>query len=132
MRGRRFYRTLQGRSGRCISDGKAAAKTAVFEGVSEKDFFIGYPPVYKSIIVDNYFGKYLYAITDIYRKHSVLTKGLLHVVEKEQKTGNAGLSEIISDMFTGNERYKNIFPKALSPGMHHDLLKAFADVLLRR
>lgn len=112
--------------------GKAAAKTAVFEGVGEKDFSHGYLPVYKSIVIDNHFGKYLYTITDIYRKHRVLTKGMLRVVEKEQRTGKAGLSEILWDMFTGNERYKNIFPKALSPGMHLDLWKEFANVLLRR
>jgi flavin-dependent dehydrogenase len=112
--------------------GKAAAKTAVFEGVGEEHFSHGYFPVYKSIIEDNYFGKYLYAITDIYRKYSVLTKGMLRVVEKEQMSGGAGLSEILWDMFTGNERYKKIFPKALNPRMHLSLWKAFAGVLLRR
>ncbi len=112
--------------------GKAAAKTAVFEGVGEEDFSHGYQPVYKSIVQDNQYGKYLYTITDIYRKYSVLTKGMLRVVEKEQRAGGAGLSEILWDMITGNERYKKIFPKALSPSMHLDLWKAFAGVLLRR
>jgi hypothetical protein len=82
--------------------------------------------------VDNHFGRYLYTITDIYRKNSVLTKGMLRIVEKEQRTGKAGLSEILWDMFTGNERYRKIFPKALKPGMHIDLWKEFAGVLLRR
>lgn len=112
--------------------GKAAAKTAVFEGVAKEDFSRGYLPVYNSIVVDNHFGRYLYTITDIYRKNSVLTKGMLRVVEKEQRTGKAGLSEILWDMFTGNERYRKIFPKALKPGMHIDLWKEFAGVLLRR
>ncbi len=112
--------------------GKAAAKTAVFEGVGEEQFSNGYFPVYKSIIQDNHFGQYLYMITDIYRKYSVLTKGMLRVVEKEQKSDGTGLSEILWDMFTGNERYKKIFPKALSPKMHLDLWTAFAGVLLRR
>ena len=111
--------------------GKAAAKTAVFQGVSEKHFREDYLPVYQSIITDNKFGKYLYMVTDIYRKNRIFTKGMLEVVRKEQagKYRNRILSAILWDMFTGNERYKKIFPKALDPRMHLNLWKEFAIAL---
>jgi flavin-dependent dehydrogenase len=114
--------------------GKAAAKTAVFHGVSKKDFRTNYYPVYKSIIVDNRFGKYLYAITDLYRKYKVMTKGMLAVVEDEQADPKnpKRLSSILWDMFTGNERYKKTFGTAVSLPMHLDLWKEFGKIISRR
>ncbi len=113
--------------------GKAVAKTAVFQGVSEKHFQTDYYPVYESIAVDNLFGKFLFTVTDVYRKNAVLTKGMLEVVRKEQENHGARiLSSILWNMFTGNERYKNIFPKALSLKMHGHLFKEFAGILSGR
>jgi len=103
--------------------GKAAAKTVVFEGVGEEHFRSSYYPVYKSIIIDNYFGSALYTVIDMYRKISLLTKAMLKVVEKEQRspTGEKILSSILWDMFTGNERYKKVFMKSLKVRMHLDM-----------
>jgi flavin-dependent dehydrogenase len=113
--------------------GKAAAKTVVFHGVRKEHFQQEYYPVYKSIIIDNHYGRYLYAIIDIYRKNRILTKGMLEVVRKEQQDSNNRriLSTILWDMFTGNERYKNIFPKALKLRMHLDLWKEFTKILVK-
>jgi len=84
--------------------------------------------------MDNYYGKFLYTVTDMYKKNGVFCKGMLKVVQKEQETlnGQKMLSTILWDMFTGNERYKNIFYKALSLKMHIDLWKEFAKILLWR
>ena len=48
---------------------------------------------------------------------------MMGVVKKEQNTPDYSkrLSSILWDMFTGNERYKNIFPRALNPKMSMDL-----------
>jgi len=114
--------------------GKAAAKTAVFQGVSREHFRKWYYPVYKSIIYDNYYGKYLFAITDIYKKNEILCKGMLEVVREEQKDlrNRKMLSSILWDMFTGSERYKNIFYRAVSLPMHLDLWEEFAKIVMRR
>lgn len=113
--------------------GKAVAKTIVFDGVGREHFRQGYYPVYKSIVNDNFFGRYLYAITDIYRKNKILTKGMIRVVREEQKgpEKHRTLSSVLWDMFTGNERYKKIFPKAISPRMHLNLWKAFAKIIVK-
>jgi flavin-dependent dehydrogenase len=114
--------------------GKAAAKTAVFEGVSEGAFAKGYYPTYKSIITDNYYGYALYAVIGIYRKFGLLTNAMLKVVEKEQRNGRSEkiLSSILWDMFTGNERYKQVFAKSLKVRMHLDMWEGVLKTLLRR
>ena len=113
--------------------GKAAAKTAVFHGVSSAHFRHEYYPVYKSISIDNHYGRYLFSITDIYKKNATLCKGMLKVVEKEQNSSsnNKILSSILWDMFTGNERYKNIFYKAIDLTMHLDLWMEFVKILVK-
>lgn len=112
--------------------GKAAAKTAVFQGVSADHFKKHYYPVYRSIATDNYFGRYLYTITDIYRKNKIFTKAMLEVVRQEQQGSRRNLSSILWDMFTGNERYRNIFPKALDGKMHIDLWREMTKALFTR
>jgi len=115
--------------------GKAAAKTAVFHGVKEEDFRKEYLPVYKSIIQDNYYGTALYTVIGIYRTFSLLTRAMLNVVIKEQKSNREEkiLSSILWDMFTGNERYRAVFMKSAKPRMHLDMWAGlFKGIFLRR
>jgi flavin-dependent dehydrogenase len=114
--------------------GKAAAKTAVFEGVSKQNFRDYYYPVYKNIINDNLYGKYLYFIMDFYKKIGVMSKAMLEVVEQEQKssTSRKTLSSILWDLFTGNERYKKIFPEVFDLKMQIGLWSKMAKVIIRR
>jgi flavin-dependent dehydrogenase len=113
---------------------KALAKTVVFDGVSEAHFREGYLPTYRDLRIDNYFGRYLFGITDLYKKYSVMTQGMLAVVRDEQNDpGNPKiLSSILWNMFTGNERYKDIFNTAISLPMHLDLWREFARIIIRR
>ena len=107
--------------------GKAAAKTAIFHGISKNHFRDHYQPVYKSIMVDNQYGKFLFAATDLHKKYKTLTNGMLRVVRKEQ--GDPAypkrLSSMLWDMFTGNERYRNIFFRSMSLPMVYDLCRAY-------
>ncbi len=114
--------------------GKAAATTAVFQGVSKAHFKRDYYPAYKSLIVDNYFGRFMFAVTEVYRKYKIFTKGMLGTVEKEQKDTNSRkvLSNILWDMFTGSERYKKVFLRAMNVGMLLDQCSIMAMSLVRR
>lgn len=115
--------------------GKAAAKTAIFNGVSEHDFQTNYYPVYKSLIIDNMFGKFLYAFTNLYQHREAFTRMMLGVVRKEQSRDDNNrkvLSSILWDMFTGNERYKNVFFRAFDMGMNLDQIKELTKNLIRR
>ena len=107
--------------------GKAAAKTAIFHGISKNHFRDHYQPVYKSIMVDNQYGKFLFAVTDLHKRYKTLTNGMLRVVRKEQADPHypKRLSSMLWDMFTGNERYRNIFFRSLSLPMVYDLCRAY-------
>jgi len=107
--------------------GKSVAKTAVFEGVGARHFQYDYHRIYRSIMIDNLYGRLLFTVTDMYRKSRILTEAMLNVVGKEQAGGDRKvLSSILWNMFTGNERYKNIFLKSLDPGMY---MNTFSGVL---
>ncbi len=112
--------------------GKVAARTAVFQGVGKEHFLKEYYPVYKSIINDNLFGKFLFSVTDIFKTYKALTKGMLAVVQKEQEdTDNQKvMSSILWDMFTGNERYKNIFMRSMNGQMNLGLMSRVAKALI--
>ncbi|MEW6571112.1 MAG: hypothetical protein AB1390_08055 [Nitrospirota bacterium] len=112
--------------------GKAAAKTAVFEGVSGMHFRKGYLPVYRSIMVDNLYGRFLFSIIDLHKKSRLLTETMLRVVQKEQENEHypKRLSSILWDMFTGNERYKNIFYRAWSLPLQIDLFGALSKNII--
>jgi len=114
--------------------GKAAARAAVFQGVGKEHFLREYYPVYESIINDNLFGKFLFSVTDIVKRYKALTKGMLAVVQKEQEdTDNQKLmSSILWDMFTGNERYKNIFKRSMNVQMNLGLMSRVAKALIMR
>lgn len=113
--------------------GKSAAKTAVFQGVSARHFQDDYYPVYESIVTDNQYGKFLFTVTDICRKNRMLTKGMLDVVRREQKgAGHKILSSILWNMFTGNERYKNIFFTSLNHRMYLNMCKGVFKSILGR
>lgn len=112
--------------------GKAAAKTVVFQGVSTQHFYKEYYPIYRSIVIDNYYGRFLYKITDMFRKNKILCKGMLKVVQKEQQNirNRRILSTILWDIFTGNERYKKIFFRSLNLPMQLDLCKEVVKTLI--
>jgi len=114
--------------------GKAAAKTAVFRGVSRDAFTKGYLPTYNSIVTDNRYGRILYSVIGIYRKYGLLTRSMLKVVKKEQGDGRSEkiLSGILWDMFTGNERYRRIFMKSAKPRMHLDMWEGVLKSLYGR
>jgi flavin-dependent dehydrogenase len=113
--------------------GKAAAKTAVFHGAGSEHFRQHYYPCYRSLILDNYFGKFLYAVTEAYKTNKALCRGMLRVVRKEQKNPDKPkrLSTIMWDIFTGNERYKNIFFNSLSPRMNLEIIQEVVKAAVR-
>jgi hypothetical protein len=114
--------------------GKAAAKTAIFQGIGEQQFARGYYPVYKRIMRDNRYGSLLYALIGLYRKYGLLTKAMLQVVEKEQgdRRSEKIMSSILWDMFTGNEKYHTVFSKSLKVRMHLDLWEGLLKSMFRR
>jgi len=96
---------------------KAAARTAVFDGVAEEDFRKGYLPVCRSLALDNGIGKIVFGITTLIQKTTVLRKGLLRMTaaEQESRKWHPRMSDVLWDTFTGSAPYKDVFLRSLHP-----------------
>ncbi len=96
---------------------KAAARVAVFEGVSEAAFRTHYLPVCQSIMSDNRIGGLAFILTRVAQRVRPLRRVILRETMREQDEG-AGrklLSSILWDMFSGSAPYGDIFRRMLSP-----------------
>jgi flavin-dependent dehydrogenase len=96
---------------------KAAAVTAVFEGISEKDFQRSYWPACEYLSTDNHIGEIVFAITRQIQARKYLRRGLRRMVSGEQrKAGNERrMSMVLWDTFTGSAPYRSVFLRSLHP-----------------
>jgi len=96
---------------------KAAAVTAIFEGVSAEDFRRYFRPACQKIDVDNKFGKVIFLVTRVIQKLKVARRGVLRMVSREQckKGMPRRMSSVLWDTFTGSSPYKDIFFRTVRP-----------------
>ena len=96
---------------------KAAARTAIFEGVAEIDFRKSYRPVCKGLDRDNAIGKLIFLVTTIIQKSVILKSGIFRMVVKEQKKegDKRRMSSVLWDTFTGSAPYQGILMRTLNP-----------------
>jgi flavin-dependent dehydrogenase len=96
---------------------KAAAATAVFQGVSERDFRNHYWPVCRSIDGDNVLGRIVFGVTRVIQKQPVARAAMLRMVEREQSLPGKerGMSTVLWDLFTGSATYRDVFKRTLHP-----------------
>jgi flavin-dependent dehydrogenase len=103
---------------------KAAAKTAVFEGVSEEEFRKFYLPTCRALTVDNNIGKIVFGITTLIQKVRIARKGVLRMTTAEQESaeGRQRMSDVLWDTFTGSAPYRDVFRRAMHPAFLGRLL----------
>jgi len=104
---------------------KAAARTAVFGGVSAKDFERHYLPICRTITRDNRFGSLIFAVVHLIKHLPLVLRGTLAMAAREQAgpgspTGPpAGtprpMSTVLWDMFTGSTPYREVFSRTMEP-----------------
>ena len=96
---------------------KAAARTAVFEGVSSESFRRYYAPVVRDLARDNSIGKVVFLVTGLFRKVPFARRGMLRMVTMEQHSGSTGkrMSGVLWDTFTGSSPYRDVFMRTLHP-----------------
>ncbi|MFC2121922.1 hypothetical protein ACFLTI_10045, partial [Bacteroidota bacterium] len=96
---------------------KAAAKAAIFNGISKKDFNKLYQPVCNELNTDNAIGKFIFLVTTVIQKSGLLKRGVLNMVISEQKKANEKrrMSSVLWDTFTGSATYKSIFIRVVNP-----------------
>lgn len=95
---------------------KAAARTALFEGVSEQAFREHYLPVCRRIQSDNRIGEIAFFLTRVAQRLRLLRFAILAIVRDEQANDRRPrLSGVLWDMFSGSAPYGDIFARMLSP-----------------
>ena len=97
---------------------KAAARTAVFQGVSAKDFKRYYLPFCRKMETDNRIGQWLFMIVGHINKMQFVRRAHLRMVTHEQQRQaniESGMSMIMWDMLTGGAPYKDVLLRALKP-----------------
>lgn len=103
---------------------KAAAKTAVFQGLAAEDFRQHYWPVCNQIRNDNKLGKLVFAVTRQIQKRRYARRGVWRMVSKEQRKQGSlrPMSLVLWDTFTGSAPYRHVFLRTLHPSFWGRLL----------
>ena len=96
---------------------KSAARTAVFEGISEQAFGQYYMPVCRDIRTDNRIGRLAFVFTEVAQHARLLRRALLRMVIAEQRRAGhrRRLSGVLWDMFSGSAPYGDIFKRMVHP-----------------
>jgi flavin-dependent dehydrogenase len=96
---------------------KAAARTAVFEGVSAEAFRRQYGPICRKIEADNGMGRLAFVFTRVVQRARIARRTILRMtVDEQQRPGRLRrMSGILWDMFSGSAPYRDIFLRMLHP-----------------
>jgi len=96
---------------------KAAASTAIFQGVAVQDFRKHFAPVCNNIRLDNFLGRMNFLVTTVIKKMRFTRRALLRMttVEQDRERNARRMSTVLWDMFTGSAPYKEIFLRTLHP-----------------
>ncbi len=96
---------------------KAAAKTAVFHGVSAEDFKNYYAPLCRRIENDNRVGKLVFTFASLVQKSRFARRGILNMAanEQQQVDGPRRMSGVLWDLFSGSASYTDVFLRTLHP-----------------
>jgi flavin-dependent dehydrogenase len=110
----RFYKDGIGSAYRAA---KAAATTAVFQGISAEDFGQHYGVVCRRLSVDNVIGRLVFAFVGQIQKRRFARRAVVRMVSREQQKEGTDrrLSMVMWDMYTGGSPYGEILIRTLHP-----------------
>jgi flavin-dependent dehydrogenase len=96
---------------------KAAARTAVIEGVTKEAFQKHYGPICRSIRNDNRVGVVTFLVTRVIQKLRIARRAVMRMTFKEQAHAwiRPRMSGVLWDMFTGSASYLDVFLRTLHP-----------------
>ncbi|MFZ4855832.1 MAG: cyclic nucleotide-binding domain-containing protein [Desulfuromonadaceae bacterium] len=96
---------------------KAAARTALFTGVSAAAFADSFEPVCRKLARDNAIGKIIFLVTKVIQKVSIARSAVLAMAFREQSHPEKGarMSSVLWDTFTGSAPYTDVFLRTLHP-----------------
>ena len=114
--------------GAAYKTAKAAASTAVLQGISYQDFDAYYRPICDQIETDNRLGKLVFMVTGIIQNLAFARRAMLRMTAREQKRVNRErqMSTVLWDMFTGSAPYREILLRTIRPAF---LLEFAGDLI---
>ena len=120
--------------GAAYKTAKAAASTAVLQGISETDFDTYYRPTCSQIETDNRLGKIVFKVATIIQRLPFARRGMLRMTAREQRTENSEqrMSTVLWDMFTGSASYREILIRTLLPAFWLQFIADLAWALFSR
>ena len=103
---------------------KAAAVTAVFEGIAAEDFRRHFWPACQYLARDNQIGRIVFLVTRLIQEWQFLRRGVWRMVAAEQQEagGRRRMSMVLWDTFTGSAPYRSVFLRSLHPAFLGRLL----------
>ena len=110
--------------GAAFRTGKAAAMTAVFNGLSKQDFEDHFWPTCRNIRNDNSVGRIMFATNTVMKNSRLTRRAMLRMAQKEQSRPGARphMSSLLWNMFTGSAPYTEMFKGTFHPGFIGNLL----------
>ena len=104
--------------GAAFRTAKAAATTAVFQGISEKAFRDHYKPACGRITADNRIGQGIFALTTVFKLVRPTRRAILRMASLEQESRDKPrrMSAMLWNLFTGSAPYGEILKGAMHPG----------------
>ena len=107
---------------------KAAARAALFAGISREDFRREYLPACRKIARDNRIGKFVFAVTRQIQKRFWTRRGVWRMVAWEQRAEGAKkrMSTVLWDTFTGSAPYREVLLLTLHPLFLAQMLRHIA------
>ncbi len=97
---------------------KVAAATALFQGITARDFKNFYMKFCRKMERDNQIGKFIFKIAGLIPKSKFGQKAVLRMISDEQRRNIApskSMSMVIWDMLTGGAPYSDVFIRAIQP-----------------
>ncbi len=103
--------------GAAFRTAKAAATTAIFQGVSEQAFRSHYLPACDRIARDNLIGHGIFALTTFFKHARFSRRAILRMTRLEQARSNGArrMSSMLWNLFTGSAPYREILLGAMHP-----------------
>ncbi len=103
---------------------KAAATTALYQGVAASDFQRHYWPACKKINSDNNIGKLIFIVVRQIQRWRFARRAVLKMVAGEQHKApqHRRMSTVLWDTFTGSAPYQEVFLRTLHPAFLARLL----------
>lgn len=97
---------------------KAAAVTAVFDGVSSRAFEGHYMRTCSSLARDNRYGRLIFGIAGLIQAIGPARRGMMRMLmhEQERESARRHMSGVLWDTFTGSAPYRDVFLRCLHPG----------------